>query len=286
MILWGDRFITQFFDPQVTEKYSKTIKVLKNEVKSMVTAPESNMIDTMNLIDTINTLDRLGISYHFENEIEEKLEQFFNLDTNYEDETYDLYTVALHFRLFRQHGYRIRYDTDGKFQEGLKSDARGLLSLFEASHLRIHGENILDGALAFATSNLISILPSLIGSPLGNQVVHALVQPLHFGIPRLEARYFISIYEEYDQKDETLLRFAKLDFNLLQMLHKEELQEISRDRVVECFFWAMGVYHEPHYSRARIMLAKTIAITSIIDDTYDAYGTIEELDIFTEAIQR
>lgn len=60
----------------------------------------------------------------------------------------------------------------------------------------------------------------------------------------------------------------------------------ARDRVVECFFWAMGVYHEPQYSRARVMLTKTIAMTSIIDDTYDAYGTIEELDIFTEAIER
>ncbi|XP_022870454.1 vetispiradiene synthase 2-like [Olea europaea var. sylvestris] len=48
----------------------------------------------------------------------------------------------------------------------------------------------------------------------------------------------------------------------------------------------MGVYHEPQYSVARIMLTKTIAMTSIIDDTYDAYGTIEELEIFTEAIMR
>ena len=56
--------------------------------------------------------------------------------------------------------------------------------------------------------------------------------------------------------------------------------------MVECYFWAMGVFHEPQYSRGRIMLAKTIAITSLIDDTFDAYGTIEELEIFTEAIQR
>merc|ERR1712054_28460 len=34
------------------------------------------------------------------------------------------------------------------------------------------------------------------------------------------------------------------------------------------------------------MFTKTIAMISIIDDTYDAYGTIEELEVFTEAIQR
>ncbi|KAK6122845.1 hypothetical protein DH2020_043426 [Rehmannia glutinosa] len=269
----------------------------------MLTATATNIVDALNLIDI---LERLGVSYHLENEIEKKLEQLFNLNTNYEDETYDLYTVALHFRVFRQHGYRISSDIfskfvdgDGKFQEALKSDPRGLLSLYEASHLRIHGEDILEDALIFTTSNLKFMAPNL-SSPLRKQVEHALVQPLHFNIPRIEARNFISIYEECGSKNEILLRFAKLDYNLLRMLHKEELHEVSRwwkeldcakkypyarDRLVECFFWAMGVYHEPQYSRARVMLTKTFAMTSIIDDTYDAYGTIEELEIFTKAIE-
>lgn len=60
----------------------------------------------------------------------------------------------------------------------------------------------------------------------------------------------------------------------------------ARDRVVECYFWTLGVYYEPQYSVARIMLTKTIAMISIIDDTYDSYGTVEELKIFTDAVQR
>ena len=48
----------------------------------------------------------------------------------------------------------------------------------------------------------------------------------------------------------------------------------------------MGVYFEPQYSIARKFTVKVIAITSIIDDLYDAYGTIEELELFTEAIER
>ena len=87
------------------EKYSKTVEELKNDVRSMLTAPDTKMIDTMNLIDTI---ERLGVAYHFENEIEEILQHYFHLNTNYQDdEAYDLYTVSLHFRLFRQHGHPI-----------------------------------------------------------------------------------------------------------------------------------------------------------------------------------
>lgn len=302
--LWGEQFIKFSFDTKLAEKYAKEIEGLKNEVRSMLTVQGKDMVETMNLIDT---LERLGVSYHFEEEIDELLERFFNLNTNYADEAYDLYTVALHFRLLRQHGYRIScgifkkfIDENGKFKENIKSDTRGLLSLYEAAYLRVHGEDILENAIAFTTDNLKSMAPHL-SSTIEKQVAHALVQPIHFGIPRIEAHNFISIYEEDESKNELLLRFAKLDYNSLQMLLKQDLYEVSRwwkeldfvsklpyarDRVVESFFWAVGVYYEPQYSIARIMFTKTIAMISIIDDTYDAYGTIEELEVFTEAIQR
>lgn len=60
----------------------------------------------------------------------------------------------------------------------------------------------------------------------------------------------------------------------------------ARDRMVECYFWILGVYFEPNYSLARRILTKVIAMTSIIDDIYDVYGTPEELKLFTEVIER
>ncbi|XP_047937578.1 germacrene A synthase-like [Salvia hispanica] len=303
--LWGDHFINHVSDSKVVEKYSKTVEVMKSDVRNLLTAPQTKMIDTMNLIDT---LERLGVSYHFENDIEEKLQQYFHLNTNYhDDEAYDLYTVALHFRLFRQHGHPISSeifskwtDGNGKFNESIKSDAKGMLSLYEASYLRTRGETILDEALAFTTATLKSMVPNL-RSPLKKNVELALVQPLHFGIPRLEAHSYITMYEEEELRNETLIKFAKIDYNLLQMLHREELQQVSRwwkelglisklpyarDRIVECFFWAVALHYEPQYSLARVFFAKSAAMISVIDDTYDAYGTIEELEVFTEAIQR
>jgi len=44
------------------------------------------------------------------------------------------------------------------------------------------------------------------------------------------------------------------------------------------------VYFEPQYSRW--ITTKLAALGTIIDDIYDAYGTIEELELFTNAIDR
>ena len=59
-----------------------------------------------------------------------------------------------------------------------------------------------------------------------------------------------------------------------------------RDRVIECYFWILGVFFEPEYFHARRILTKVIAMTSTIDDIYDVYGTFEEIELFTEAIER
>lgn len=122
-------------------------------------------------------------------------------------------------------------EADGKFKECLKSYPEGLLSLYEAAHVRTQGEDILDEALAFTTCSLESITPGLT-SPLKEHVAHALEQCLQRGIPRVEACRYMSFYEEYDHEEtrvnDPLLRLAKFDFNLLQILHRKELSELSR----------------------------------------------------------
>lgn len=60
----------------------------------------------------------------------------------------------------------------------------------------------------------------------------------------------------------------------------------ARDRMVECYFWIIGVYFEPQYCLARKILTKIVAMASTIDDIYDVYGTPEELELFTKAIER
>ena len=67
-------------------------------------------------------------------------------------------------------------------------------------------------------------------------------------------------------------------------LNFSEKLPFIRDRVIECYFWILGVYFEPEYLLARRMLTKVIAMTSAIDDIYDVYGTLEEIELFTEAV--
>lgn len=121
-------------------------------------------------------------------------------------------------------------DTNGEWSKAISGDAMGMLSLYEATHLRTHGEDILEEALAFTTEQLKSMVAAAAApeSAFTRQVMHALERPLHKGIPRLEARAYISFYDEDPSKNKLLLRFAKLDFNVLQMLHKQELCQLER----------------------------------------------------------
>ena len=118
-------------------------------------------------------------------------------------------------------------DKEGNFVESLIGDSLGMLALYEATHLMVHGEDILEEALAFTTTHLQSKVTDQ-NNPLANRVIRALNRPIHKGLARLEARHYISIYQEEGSCNKSVLELAKLDFNLLQSLHRKELSEISR----------------------------------------------------------
>ncbi|CAN1323271.1 Alpha-copaene synthase [Linum perenne] len=270
-------------------------------------------VDEKEKLVMIDAFQRLGISYHFESEIELQLHNMsshvpmHNMPDSMINFNHDLYSVALWFRLLRQQGLHVSpeifekfKDNEGKFKESLVSDVSGILSLYEASFLGIQGEDILDQALTFTTDNLSSMI-SKMSHEMAEEVSFVLVRPIRKRLERLDTRHFINTYQNDDSHNSILLRFAKLDFNILQRQHQEELRGIhewwtsldipnnfqyARDRIVECYFWMLGVYFEPMYSMGRRLLTKFIAILSLTDDTYDNYATFEELDVFTEAIKR
>ncbi|CDP20227.1 unnamed protein product [Coffea canephora] len=260
----------------------------------------SEPLKAMNLIDT---LQRLGLAYHFEDDMNAILSQ---LSSSGQSDG-DLLTTALRFRLLRHNGHKISsdifqkfMDKNGKFKDSLKEDTMGLLSLYEASHVGANGDDLLLEAMEFTEAHLKQSLPSL-PTQLARKVSSALELPRHRRMARLEARRYIQEYSEEIGHDPNLLELAKLDYNKVQSLHQMELTEISRwwkqlglvdkltfarDRPLECFLWTVGILPEPKYSNCRIELAKTIAILLVIDDIFDTHGTIDELVLFTNAIRR
>ncbi|KAI5333480.1 hypothetical protein L3X38_023611 [Prunus dulcis] len=66
----------------------------------------------------------------------------------------------------------------------------------------------------------------------------------------------------------------------------EKKRPFARDRIMELYFWIVGVYFESHYMATRKILTRLIALVSVLDDIYDAFGTYEELVIFTGAVER
>ncbi|KAF8020236.1 hypothetical protein BT93_G0824 [Corymbia citriodora subsp. variegata] len=308
--IWGDYFLKYACDSNSMSSQGiakEQVERLKGEVRKMLTSAMDNPSEKLNLIDQIQ---RLGLAYHFEIEIDKELEQihksYFEFQCGNNDD--DLHTTALLFRLLRQQGYNVSCemfnkfkDNKGNFRKSLIADIQGLLSLFEACHLGFHGDDILNDALAFTMTHLESIDKGKVSRNLEKEVSHALNQPIHKGLPRLEARHYIQLYQEEPSHNEVLLSLAKLDFNLLQEQHQKELNNITRwwkdleaekkfpfarDRLVELYFWMSGVYFEPKYEATREILTKMIAIVSIFDDLYDIYATLAELEVFTEAIER
>ncbi|KAL5548165.1 hypothetical protein UlMin_003396 [Ulmus minor] len=315
-----DRPITQTFSPSIWKDHflnysDESLEIgveakqqheqMKEDVKNILLASAANPLESLKLIDTIQ---RLGVSYHFETEITEILGKLKKIESVDGFSIDDLHTISIWFRLLRQEGFNISSDIfkrftnkEGKFHDSITSDVQGMLSLYEASHLMVHGEPILEEALTFSRTYLQSSLNESSPPFLTEQVRHALKQPIRKGLQRVEARFFNSIYHQDPSHNDVLLQFGRLDFNYVQKLHQKELKDISkwwknldfvsklpftRDRVVEGFFWIVGVYFEPKYALGRKILTKVIAITSIIDDTYDNYATVDELELFTDAIER
>ncbi|CAL5402866.1 unnamed protein product [Camellia sinensis] len=286
--IWGDHFLAYASHAvEVDVKMGQQHQQQKEEVRKMLVAANDHPSRKLNFI---NAIQRLGVSYHFESEIETALQHIYETDYDHHDDKAkdDLYTIAYVFNKFK--------DNNGKIRESLIGDVRGMLSLYEAAHLRVRGEDILDEALSFTIAHLEYAVPNL-SNLVQEQVIHALNQPIHKGLTRLEATRYFFFYEQDDSHNKVLLNFAKLDFNLFAKnapmgakwwieLDFAKKMPFARDRIVECYFWILGVYFEPQYLLARRMLTKVATLTSIIDDIYDVYGTLEELVLFTDAIER
>ncbi|XP_017979755.1 PREDICTED: probable terpene synthase 9 [Theobroma cacao] len=298
--IWDPQFIMSLTAPYTYEdEHAARLEVLKEDAKSLIAA--TSMEDPRDLLKLIDTIQRLGVAYHFEKEIKVALHLVHAYIPT------DLYHTALQFRLLRGNGFSISSDVfnkftdkDGKFMDNLREDVAGLLSLFEAAHLGIPGEDVLEEAKSFSRNHL-NLLTGKLESNIAEQVRQSLDVPLHRRMVRSEARNFIEAYQRDSAKSSVLLELAKLDYNVLQATYLKELKELAewwedinfkeklpfgRDRLIECHIVAVGSISNPQFSQGRKNAAKFCAIGTYVDDVYDNYGSIDELEKFIEALDR
>nr|L0HB77.1 RecName: Full=(E)-sabinene hydrate synthase, chloroplastic; AltName: Full=Terpene synthase 7; Short=TvTPS7; Flags: Precursor [Thymus vulgaris]AGA96120.1 terpene synthase 7 [Thymus vulgaris] len=305
--LWDLDFIQSLDNhhPYVKEMQLKREEELIVQVKMLL----GTKMEAVKQLELIDDLKNLGLSYFFRDEIKTILTSIYNNSFENNNQVGDLYFTALGFRLLRQHGFNVSQQIfdcfkDNDFDETLiGEDTKGILQLYEASfHLR-EGENTLELARQISTKYLQKKVDegSINDENLSSWIRHSLDLPLHWRIQRLEARCFLDAYAAREDKNPLIFKLAELDFNIIQATQQQELKEISRwwndsslaeklpfvrDRVVECYFWAVGLFEGHEFGFQRKITAAIIILITAIDDVYDVYGTLDELQLFTDVIRR
>nr|pir hypothetical protein - Arabidopsis thaliana [Arabidopsis thaliana] len=187
--------------------------------------------------------------------------------------------------------------------ESITSDVKGMVSLYEAAHLRTTREDILEEALSFTTRNLESLARAGASSPhILMRIRNALCMPQHYNAEMIFAREYISFYEQEEDHNKMLLRFAKINFKFLQLNWIQELKTLTkwwkqqdlasklppyfRDRLIECYLFAIMIYFEPQFSLGRVSLAKINTVFTLVDDTCDRYGNVSEVAALVQCVER
>ncbi|KAI9094235.1 hypothetical protein K1719_026817 [Acacia pycnantha] len=306
--LWSYDFLQSLNNGFTDEKYEAKERNLLEEVRRMIVNENTEPLAKLELIDNVQ---RLGLGYRFDKEIKDALHTYVSEEETRRrtKQSISLHEAALSFRLLRDHGYHASPEIfesfknqNGNFKACLSNDVKGMLSLYEATFLGHQGEDILEEAKAFTTTHLSDMNQHTSNDHVLSQAIsHALDLPVHRRTRRLEARWYIDAYAQRKDANMVLLEAAMLDFNIVQSTLQKDLQEMSRwwkaiglasklsfsrDRLMECFFWAVGIASEPKQSELRKALTKIACFVTTIDDVYDVYGTLDELELFTAAVER
>ncbi|KAG8385684.1 hypothetical protein BUALT_Bualt03G0070700 [Buddleja alternifolia] len=318
--IWNyDRLQSTLTSKYDEEKYKREAEALKEEVSGIL----GSLMDPLNKLELIDDISKLALSYYFEEEISETLNEIAYMKSTHVNN--DLYATAVCFRILRQYGYNVSQDAfvdliHEEFTTSAHLDDKTKVEILECSHLAALEDDqslLLDIAKSFTTKNLSRVLNSS-NNDDQDHIKHAIADdkiiyncPLHWSVSWFNVKKHIQ-YSNINNYS-ILLPLARLSFNMVQALHQNELKEIlrhallliilittiwwrnlglsevltfTRDRVVESFLWAVGVAYEPQYGSLRKWLTKAIVLVLIIDDVYDIYGSKQELEQFTTAVER
>nr|AOG18230.1 diterpene synthase [Taiwania cryptomerioides] len=216
----------------------------------------------------------------------------------------------------------LNYLKDDNFLPSLEKSGQAvttMLNLYKASQLMFPGEIILEEAESFSQNYLTKIkenskidVKKIIHKDLKKEVDYALGVPWVASVERIEHRRYIETYD-FDniqigktsyrmpsKRNDCFLSLAKKDYNICQTVFQKDLKELkkwyvdcklgdlpfARQKLVFAYFTAASTLFSPEMSAVRIVWTKNLLLTLVIDDFYDAGGSIEELQCFLEAVKR
>ncbi|KAK8358660.1 hypothetical protein V6Z11_A04G037300 [Gossypium hirsutum] len=206
-----------------------------------------NMVDSLEKLELIDTLQKLGLSCHFQAEINNTLKNISTDRTGTVAWKKDnLYATALEFRLLRQHGYKV------------DQDFKGLLNLYEASYLLLEGETMLENARELA----VKLLKQYLKENNDDQYLRMLSNRCTWKI------------------------FDMLQHKWWKELGLGERLGFARDRLMSNFLWSAGMIITPQDRKIRRNQTKLNSLLICMDDLYDVYVTLDELELFTDVVKR
>ncbi|KAK8594485.1 hypothetical protein V6N13_015407 [Hibiscus sabdariffa] len=283
--IWKYDFLQSLLSKNDGLEYKLRAEELRENVKAMFVEAQEELAK-LELIDIIR---KLGLGDLFAEETQKALQAVVSSKKKNKNGGEDLYVTALRFKLLRLHGYEVSqgmdsnyylpaYVFEGAFSGTKSTEIKGLLELYEASYLAFQGENILDEAKTFSREALRKIYSTL-DTDIAKEVGHALELSSHWRVQWFDVKWRITVYENSKNVDKRLLELAKLNFNTVQATLQKDLTEISR-------WWRnLGIMEHLNFTRDRLAESFLCAV-GVAYDVYDVYGSLQELEQFTEAVDR
>ncbi|KAG5376201.1 hypothetical protein IGI04_040797, partial [Brassica rapa subsp. trilocularis] len=261
---WTNHFDYVSIDVSEMDALKREIEALKPNVGKMFMSPKGDDSVKKRIL-SIYLLVSLGLAYHFEDEIEESVRDAFEKIDEMMAGEEDLYTVSTIFWVFRTYGYNIS----------------------SAAHLGTTTEYIMDEALSFSSKTLALIAEDhMFPSHLLRHIQNALALPQRWNMEVMVAVEYIRFYEHEVGHDEMILKFAKLNFNLIQLHYLRELKILIkwfkdydfasnlpryyREVIVEMHFFSLAMFFEPQFSHCERELRLQKRSYSV-EETRDEY---------------
>ncbi|KAK7856670.1 (3s,6e)-nerolidol synthase 1 [Quercus suber] len=268
-------------------EYVQKLKKFKNILSKLVEDP----FEGLNMVDAIQ---RLGIEYHFQEEIETILKRQYMIFNAHAGHDHDLYEAALRFRLLRQDGYHVSADVfnkfknkEGNFKLELGEHISGLMELYDASEVSINEEDLLDEAKDFSRHLLEANIKHL-DHQQARFILNTLEHPYHKSLPRFMAKGLPDNFEGARGWVKHLQELAKMDFKMVQSIHQLELLQIfkwwkglglakklnfARNQPLKWYMWTAACLTDPSLTYQRVELTKPIAMVYVIDDIWELSAT-------------